>query len=101
MQNNKTRADHDAGKRASNPILIKRYRNRRLFNTQTGAYMTFAHLARLAKSGILFEVYDGPSGGNITAALLMRVVFEEDAKGTALLTINFLRNIIRTQADGV
>src|SRR5690242_5387069 len=101
MRTAKTRMSRDDEKQSGAALLIKRYRNRRLFNTQTGAYIDFDHLTRLAKSGIPFDVHDAPTGRNITCAILTRIVLEEDCKGQALLPIKFLRNVIRLQTESL
>jgi polyhydroxyalkanoate synthesis repressor PhaR len=77
------------------PVVIKKYANRRLYNTQTSSYVTLDHLSEMVKQGTDFEVHDARSGEDITRSVLTQIIFEEEAKGQNLLPIRFLRQLIR------
>ena len=81
------------------PIVIKKYANRRLYNTATSSYVTLDHLSKMVKEGTEFEVFDAKSNENITRSVLTQIIFEEEAKGQNLLPINFLRQLIGFYGD--
>jgi polyhydroxyalkanoate synthesis repressor PhaR len=83
------------------PVVIKKYANRRLYNTQTSSYVTLDHLAQMVKEGTEFEVHDARSGDDITRSVLTQIIFEEEAKGQNLLPIRFLRQLIRFYGDSL
>ena len=83
------------------PVVIKKYANRRLYNTQTSSYVTLDHLALMVKEGTEFEVHDARSGEDITRSVLTQIIFEEEAKGQNLLPIRFLRQLIRFYGDSL
>jgi polyhydroxyalkanoate synthesis repressor PhaR len=83
------------------PVVIKKYANRRLYNTQTSSYVTLDHLAGMVKDGVEFEVLDARSGDDITRSVLTQIIFEEEAKGQNLLPIKFLRQLIRFYGDSL
>ena len=84
------------------PITIKKYANRRLYNTGTSTYVTLEDLAVMVKSGEDFVVYDAKSGDDITRSVLAQIIFEQEAKeGQQLLPINFLRQLIRFYGDSM
>jgi len=83
------------------PVVIKKYANRRLYNTQTSAYVTLDHLSQMVKEGTEFEVRDARTGEDITRSVLTQIIFEEEAKGTNLLPIKFLRQLIRFYGDSL
>ena len=87
--------------RAEGPVIIKKYANRRLYNTQTSSYVTLDHLAAMVKDGIEFEVQDARTGDDITRSVLTQIIFEEEAKGQSLLPIKFLRQLIRFYGDSL
>ena len=76
------------------PVTIKKYANRRLYNTSTSSYVTLDTLSGMVKDGQDFLVYDAKSGEDITRSVLTQIIFEEEAKGENLLPINFLRQLI-------
>ena len=82
-------------------VVIKKYANRRLYNTSTSTYVTLDDLSSMVKSGIDFVVYDAKSGEEITRSVLTQIIFEEENKGTNLLPINFLRQLIRFYGDSM
>ena len=81
--------------------VIKKYANRRLYNTATSTYVTLDDLASMVKSGQDFLVYDAKSGDDITRSVLTQIIFEEENKGGAqtLLPVNFLRQLIKYYGD--
>jgi len=83
------------------PVVIKKYANRRLYNTQTSSYVTLDHLAQMVKEGTEFEVQDARTGEDITRSVLTQIIFEEEAKGQNLLPIKFLRQLIRFYGDSL
>ena len=82
-------------------VVIKKYANRRLYNTSTSTYVTLDDLATMVKGGTDFLVYDAKSGDDITRSVLTQIIFEEENKGTNLLPINFLRQLIRFYGDSM
>ncbi len=85
----------------SDPIVIKKYANRRLYNTASSAYVTLDDLSQMVKDGSDFVVHDAKSGENITRQVLTQIIFEEEAKGENLLPIGFLRQLIRFYGDSM
>ena len=83
------------GASAQNAVVIKKYANRRLYNTATSTYVTLDDLSVMVKGGTDFLVYDAKTGEDITRSVLTQIIFEEENKGTTLLPINFLRQLIR------
>jgi polyhydroxyalkanoate synthesis repressor PhaR len=88
-------------KKGEGPVVIKKYANRRLYNTQTSSYVTLDHLAQMVKEGTEFEVQDARTGEDITRSVLTQIIFEEEAKGQNLLPIKFLRQLIRFYGDSL
>lgn len=82
-------------------VVIKKYANRRLYNTSTSTYVTLEDLSTMVKSGTDFLVYDAKTGEDITRSVLTQIIFEEENKGTNLLPINFLRQLIRFYGDSM
>lgn len=84
------------------PITIKKYANRRLYNTATSSYVTLDHLSQMVREGIEFAVYDAKSGEDITRAVLTQIIVEEESKnGQNLLPISFLRSLIGYYGDNM
>ena len=86
---------------AGDPIVIKKYANRRLYNTATSSYVTLDYLAEMVKNGEDFVVYDAKSGDDITHPVLTQIIFEEEAKGQSLLPVQFLRQLIKFYGDSL
>ena len=82
-------------------IIIKKYANRRLYNTATSTYVTLDDLALMVKAGQNFQVVDAKTGEDITRSVLTQIIFEEENKGGAqtLLPVNFLRQLIKYYGD--
>ena len=83
------------------PVVIKKYANRRLYNTSTSMYVTLDHLAQMVKDKTDFVVYDAKSGEDITRSVLTQIIFEEESKGQNLLPISFLRQLIGFYGDNL
>jgi len=84
------------------PIVIKKYANRRLYNTGTSTYVTLEDLAGMVKNGEDFIVYDAKTGEDITRSVLTQIIFEQENKGGQnLLPIMFLRQLIRFYGDSM
>jgi polyhydroxyalkanoate synthesis repressor PhaR len=88
--------------KSEKPVTIKKYANRRLYNTGTSTYVTLEDLAALVKSGEDFVVYDAKTGEDITRSVLTQIIFEQENKeGQNLLPIAFLRQLIRFYGDSM
>ena len=85
----------------SGPVTIKKYANRRLYNTATSSYVTLDDLCQMVKGGTEFTVFDAKSGEDITRSVLTQIIVEEEAKGQNLLPINFLRQLIGFYGDSL
>jgi polyhydroxyalkanoate synthesis repressor PhaR len=85
----------------ANAVVIKKYANRRLYNTATSTYVTLDDLADMVKKGTDFVVYDAKTGEEITRSVLTQIIFEEEGKGHNLLPIKFLRQLIRFYGDSM
>jgi polyhydroxyalkanoate synthesis repressor PhaR len=84
------------------PVTIKKYANRRLYNTGTSSYVTLEDLAAMVKNGEDFVVYDAKTGEDITRSVLAQIIFEQENKeGQSLLPITFLRQLIRFYGDSM
>jgi polyhydroxyalkanoate synthesis repressor PhaR len=75
-------------------VIIKKYANRRLYNTASSSYVTLEHLADMVKKGVDFVVYDAKTNDDITRSVLTQIIFEEESQGQSLLPIQFLRQLI-------
>ncbi len=88
--------------KSGEPIKIKKYANRRLYNTGTSSYVTLEDLAVMVKAGEDFVVEDAKTGEDITRSVLAQIIFEQENKeGQNLLPINFLRQLIRFYGDSM
>ncbi len=76
------------------PVVVKKYANRRLYNTESSSYITLDTLADMVRAGRDFVVYDAKSGDDITRSVLTQIIVEEESKGRALLPTAFLRQLI-------
>jgi polyhydroxyalkanoate synthesis repressor PhaR len=82
------------GKAGGDTVVIKKYANRRLYNTSTSAYVTLDDLATMVREGIDFVVYDAKTNDDLTRQVLTQIIFEEESRGEALLPVQFLRQLI-------
>ena len=81
--------------------IIKKYANRRLYNTATSSYVTLDYLSEMVKRNEEFVVKDAKSGEDITRTVLTQIIFEEESKGQNLLPVNFLRKLIKYYGDNL
>jgi polyhydroxyalkanoate synthesis repressor PhaR len=97
-----TRASASDMAKSEEPTVIKKYANRRLYNTGTSTYVTLEDLAAMVKEGEDFIVYDAKTGEDITRPVLAQIIFEQENKeGQNLLPIAFLRQLIRFYGDSM
>ena len=82
-------------------VTIKKYANRRLYNTATSSYVTLDHLGQMVKDGTDFAVFDAKTGEDITRSVLTHIIVEEENKGQNLLPIDFLRHLISFYGDSL
>jgi polyhydroxyalkanoate synthesis repressor PhaR len=85
----------------SRPVIIKKYANRRLYNTDTSTYVTLEDLAAMVRSERDFVVYDAKTGEDLTHSVLTQIIVEQESRGTNLLPIGFLRQLIRFYGDSM
>jgi polyhydroxyalkanoate synthesis repressor PhaR len=83
------------------PVIIKKYANRRLYNTDTSTYVTLEDLAEMVRSERDFVVYDAKTGEDLTHSVLTQIIVEQESRGTNLLPIRFLRQLIRFYGDSM
>jgi len=81
-------------------IIIKKYANRRLYDTSTSSYVTLDHLSELVREGRDFEVRDAKTGEDLTRQVLTQIIFEQETKGEGALPLNFLRQLIGFYGGG-
>ena len=93
--------DNSSGGAQCEPVIIKKYANRRLYNTATSSYVTLDHLCQMVKDGTEFVVRDAKTGEDITHQVLTQIIVEEESKGQSLLPIGFLRQLIRLYDDSM
>ena len=83
------------------PVVVKKYANRRLYNTATSSYVTLDDLARMIKEGGDFVAYDAKTGEDLTRSVLTQIIVEQEQKGQNLLPISFLRQLISLYGDSM
>jgi len=83
------------------PVVIKKYANRRLYNTDSSTYVTLEDLAEMVKADRDFLVHDAKTGEDITRTVLTQIIFEQENRGQNLLPIPFLRQLIRFYDDSL
>jgi polyhydroxyalkanoate synthesis repressor PhaR len=91
----------EAAEPVSQPVIVKKYANRRLYNTESSSYITLENLAELVRKDRDFVVVDAKSGDDITRSVLTQIIVEEEGKGNALLPTNFLRQLIGVYGSNV
>ncbi|HEX8443076.1 MAG TPA: polyhydroxyalkanoate synthesis repressor PhaR [Allosphingosinicella sp.] len=82
-------------------VTIKKYANRRLYNTESSTYITLEHLAEMVRQKREFRVVDAKTGEDITHNILTQIIMEEEARGTTMLPVNFLRQLIGMYGDSM
>ena len=90
-----------ADQAAQETITIKKYANRRLYNTATSSYVTLDNLCDLVRNGEDFVVRDAKSGDDITRQVLTQIIVEQESKGQNMLPLSFLRQLIQLYGDNV
>ena len=75
-------------------VVIKKYANRRLYNTRSSSYITLDHLAKMTREGVDFKVIDAKTGADITHQILTQIIMEEESSGEQMLPVSFLRQLI-------
>ena len=83
------------------PTVIKKYANRRLYDTGRSSYVTLDDLCEMVKDGIDFVVYDAKSGDDITRSVLTQIIVDQESKGENLLPTGFLKNLIGFYGDNI
>ena len=83
------------------PVIVKKYANRRLYNTETSSYITLDHLAQLTREGREFKVVDARTDEDITHSVLTQIIMDEEGKGSTLLSASFLRDLIAMYGDSM
>ena len=85
----------DQSSNQDGPVVVKKYANRRLYNTKTSSYITLENLAEMVRSDIDFQVVDARTGDDITHSILTQIIMEAEANGNEqMLPVNFLRELI-------
>jgi polyhydroxyalkanoate synthesis repressor PhaR len=82
-------------------VTIKKYANRRLYNTETSSYITLEHLAAMVREGREFQVLDARTDEDITHNVLTQIIMDEEARGQTMLPVNFLRQLIAMYGDSM
>src|ERR1700710_3135643 len=83
------------------PVIIKKYANRRLYNTESSSYITLEHLAAMTREGRDFKVVDAKTDNDITHNVLTQIIMEEESRGQTMLPVNFLRQLIAMYGDSM
>ena len=102
-----TQTDQPAGGKRrpaeGEPVVIKKYANRRLYNTASSSYVTLDHLAEMVRDGVDFVVYDAKTNEDLTRSVLTQIIFDEENNGEQqnLLPLQFLRQLIRLYGDSM
>jgi len=87
--------------RADGVVIIKKYANRRLYNTETSSYITLDHLATMTREGRDFKVVDAKTDDDITHNVLTQIIMEEESRGQTMLPVSFLRQLISMYGDSM
>ncbi len=82
-------------------VIIKKYANRRLYNTETSSYITLDHLAAMTREGRDFKVVDAKTDEDITHSVLTQIIMDEESRGQAMLPVSFLRQLISMYGDSM
>ena len=82
-------------------VIIKKYANRRLYNTESSSYITLEHLAQMTREGREFKVVDAKTNEDITHNVLTQIIMDEEARGQTMLPVNFLRQLIAMYGDSM
>jgi len=91
----------DSAAKDDDTVIIKKYANRRLYNTRSSSYITLDHLAKMTREGVEFKVLDAKNGTDITHQILTQIIMEEEASGEQMLPVGFLRDLIRMYGNSM
>jgi polyhydroxyalkanoate synthesis repressor PhaR len=83
------------------PVIVKKYANRRLYNTETSSYITLEHLAAMTRAGRDFKVLDAKTEEDITHNVLTQIIMDEESRGQTMLPVSFLRQLIAMYGDSM
>jgi len=83
------------------PIIIKKYANRRLYNTGSSSYITLDHLGEMTRKGVDFKVVDAKTGEDLTRSVLTQIIMDEENRGQTMLPTSFLRQLIAMYGDSM
>ena len=86
---------------ADGPVIIKKYANRRLYDTSTGEFVTLEILHHMVNDELIFVVQDAKTGKDLTASVLAQIIAEQESKGQNMLPLNMLRQLLKFYGDGV
>jgi polyhydroxyalkanoate synthesis repressor PhaR len=84
----------EAADKSGDTVIIKKYANRRLYNTRSSSYITLEHLAKMTRENVDYKVLDAKSGADITHQILTQIIMEEESSGEQMLPVSFLRQLI-------
>jgi polyhydroxyalkanoate synthesis repressor PhaR len=84
----------ETAEKSGDTVIIKKYANRRLYNTRSSSYITLDHLAKMTRDNVDYKVLDAKSGTDITHQILTQIIMEEESSGEHMLPVNFLRQLI-------
>lgn len=84
----------DEASASDDTVIIKKYANRRLYNTRSSSYITLDHLAKMTREDVDYKVIDAKTGADITHQILTQIIMEEESSGEQMLPVNFLRQLI-------
>lgn len=84
----------EAAEKSGDTVIIKKYANRRLYNTRSSSYITLDHLAKMTRENVDYKVLDAKSGADITHQILTQIIMEEESSGEQMLPVSFLRQLI-------
>lgn len=82
-------------------VIIKKYANRRLYNTESSSYITLEHLAAMTRAGREFKVLDAKTDDDITHNVLTQIIMDEESRGTSMLPVSFLKQLIALYGDSM
>ena len=82
-------------------VIIKKYANRRLYDTESSSYITLERLAQMVRQKRQFKVVDAKSGDDITRSVLAQIIMDEESRGATMLPVNFLRQLISLYGDSM
>src|SRR6478609_190905 len=85
--------------KSADKVTVKKYANRRLYDTESSSYITLDRLAAMIREGRDFEVVDAKTGEDITHQVLTQIIVDEESRGSTLLPVNFLRQLIGLYGD--